>query len=173
MNYFENEQKLYFAKLDEKAIIPTKNDEDAGYDVYGCFDDDFIIESLQTRLVPTKLACAMSPKYYIQIEERSSSGSKGIKKSAGVVDSGYRGEIKVAITNATNKTLIFSNKTAKELANSLNLNEEDLLVYPQSKAIAQFVVHEVPRMQTCVISYEELMKIPSKRNTGGFGSTNK
>ena len=37
-----SDNSLYWAKIKEDAIIPTKKDEDAGYDIYACFDDDFI-----------------------------------------------------------------------------------------------------------------------------------
>ena len=43
MNYFENEDKIYFAKMKEGAVIPTKREEDAGYDLYACFDEDFFV----------------------------------------------------------------------------------------------------------------------------------
>jgi len=173
MNYFEDEQSLYFAKLDEKAIIPTKNDEDAGYDLYACVDEDVVLEQTQTRFIPTKIACAMSSKYYLQIEERSSTGSKGIKKSAGVIDSSYRGEIMVAITNLTGKVLVLSNKSLEEVSKDLNLPKEEIFVYPLTKAICEFVILEVPKMNVKELSYEELKNIPSKRGIGGFGSSNK
>ena len=88
MDYFKNENDIYFAKMKNNAIIPGKEIENAGYDFYACFEDDYIfIEPNKTKLVPTGIAWASSPKYYLQIEERSSTGSKGIKKSAGVIDS--------------------------------------------------------------------------------------
>ncbi len=34
--------KLYFARLSEDAVIPTKRQEDAGYDIYACFNEDYI-----------------------------------------------------------------------------------------------------------------------------------
>ena len=37
--------EIYFAKLKDKAIIPSKNDEDAGYDLFACFDEDYMIIS--------------------------------------------------------------------------------------------------------------------------------
>lgn len=173
MNYFECEENLYFAKLDERAIIPTKKEEDAGYDLYACEDGDVIFKSNETKLVSTKIACAMSPKYYLQIEERSSTGSKGIKKSAGVIDSGYRGEIKVAITNSTSKTLVLTNKSIEEISGELNIEQDKLLVYPLSKAICEFVILEVPKMKVKELTYEELRAIPSSRGVGAFGSSNK
>ena len=77
-------EKLYFAKVKEGAKIPTKREEDAGRDIYACFDEHFmIIEPLETKLVPTGVAMAISSDYYAQLQERGSTGSKGIKYGAG------------------------------------------------------------------------------------------
>lgn len=163
--------KIKFAAVDKTKDykIPTKRVEDAGYDVYPSFEEDnFIIEAHQTRLVPTNLASALPCNYYFQVEERGSTGSKGIKKSAGVVDSGYRGEIFIAITNCNSKDLYiskYSNETERAFPN--------VIVYPYGKAIAQLVLHEVPQLESEEISYEELMAIPSERGMGSRGSSGK
>lgn len=172
MNYFENEKNLYWAKVKDRAIIPTKEAENAGYDLYACFDEDYIlIEPHETKLVSTGIAWACSENFYLQIEERSSTGSKGIKKSAGVIDSGYRGEIKIAITNSRDIPLIFSNIDEDELYKKYpRLNG---LVYPSKKAIAQGVVHRVEKMCEKEISFEELSSISSNRGNKGWGSSGK
>lgn len=80
----EKREELVFAKVWEDAIIPTKDDENAGYDLYPCFAENFIIiEPLETKLIPTGIATAFSSNYYAQIQERGSTGSKGIKYGAG------------------------------------------------------------------------------------------
>lgn len=173
MDYFENEKQIYFAKMNDKAIIPNKKDEDAGYDFYACFDEDFIkIESHTTELIPTKIAWACDENYYLQIEERSSTGSKGIKRSAGIIDSGYRGEIKIATLNANNKPLYISNLDENDLRKKYEI-EEDCVIYSTKKAIAQGIIHRVEKMNVKEISLEQLLQIPSIRGVGGFGSTNK
>lgn len=189
---------LYFSKLKPDAIVPTKREEDAGYDIYPCFEEDIlIIKPGETKLVPTGIASAFHKSKYVQIEERSSTGSKGIKKSAGVIDSGYRGEWKIAITNVSNIMLIISKPSEEELiANTaLNQNGDKVLrtsdseislywysngqyikmytYYPYSKAIAQAIVHELPHMDTKEVSYEALKLFASEREQGGFGSTKK
>ena len=174
MNYFEDEKNVYFAKMKEKAIIPSKEEENAGYDIYACFDEDYIlVEPHKTCLIPTGIAWACSPSFYLQIEERSSTGSKGIKKSAGVIDSGYRGEIKIAITNSNDRTLVFSNLTEEELKEKYSGKLENALIYNTMKAIAQGIIHRVEKMNIKEIGIDELLKISSKRGDGGFGSTNK
>lgn len=173
MNYFEKENMIYFAKLKEKAVIPSKKDEDAGYDIYACFDEDFVkIGANQTKLVSTGVAWACSPNFYLQIEERSSTGTKGIKKSAGVIDSGYRGEIKIAITNANDRDLFFSNLDEEELRKKYDVSE-NAIVYNTKKAIAQGIIHRVEKMQVEELSYEELLNIKSERGDKGWGSSNK
>ena len=108
------EPKIYFAKTKESAIIPSKERENAGYDIYACWEGiakrDKILKPHTTKLIPTGISCALPIDYYFQVEERGRTGSKGIKKGAGVVDSGYRGEIFVAITNANDNYLIFGDK---------------------------------------------------------------
>lgn len=173
MEYFKNERQIYFAKMSEKAIIPSKKDEDAGYDIYACFEEDFIkLKPHQTVLIPTQLAWACHPDFYMQIEERSSTGSKGIKRSAGIIDSGYRGEIKIAITNSNDRELYFSNLKEDKLKQKYEI-EENSIIYPTTKAIAQGVIHRVEKMKVNEINIESLLKIPSERGEFGFGSTNK
>lgn len=172
MKYFLCKRNVYFAKVNKKAILPNKKEEDAGYDLYACLDDDYIeIKPTETKLVPTGIAWASSPKFYMQIEERSSTGSKGIKRNAGIIDSGYRGEIKIAIYNSTKNTLIISNIEEKELRDKYDLPKE-ILLYSTKKAIAQGVIHRVEKMKVKTLSYDELLKIPSSRGDKGFGSTN-
>lgn len=173
MEYFEDDKTIYFAKLKDKAILPSKEEENAGYDIYACFEDDYIeIPPHSTKLIPTGIAWASSPKYYMQIEERSSTGTKGIKKSAGVIDSGYRGEIKIAITNINPYSLIFSNIEEDKLHAKFIL-PKNCLVYSTKKAIAQGIIHKVRKMKIVEIDKEELLKIPSSRGDKGWGSTNK
>ena len=164
-------EELIFAKVREGAKIPTKKDEDAGRDLYACFDEDYIvIHPLETKLIPTGIATAFSPKYYAQIQERGSTGSKGIKYGAGVIDSGYRGEWFVPITNCNNKPLIIG-----KIVNSFGDFEAslDCIFYPYEKAIAQFVMLPVPQFEEKEITFEELQAIKSERGTGALGSSGK
>ena len=192
---------LVFAKVRPDAIIPTKEKENAGYDIYANFENEFlIIPPHKTTLIPTGIASALSDKYYLQVHERGSTGSKGIKYSAGVIDSSYRGEIFIALTNTNSIEVIISKLTLEELATKYGISDkygtyirydsnygegnayiidetvEDgltAIIYPYTKAIAQLVVHEVPKMNVKEISYNDLKKIPSKRGVGVLGSSGK
>lgn len=186
-----NEQELLFAKVRPDAKIPAKSAGNAGYDVYACFDEDsMIIPSLETVMIPTGIASAMNEKYYIQIEERGSTGCKGMKKSAGVIDSSFRGEWFVAITNCDKKDIIISKLSKDELFDKYGtvipgtqekaIKTKDVwyikgatVIYPYEKAIAQAVVHEVPQMDIREIPYEKLKNIPSERGEGKLGSSGK
>ena len=171
--------QIYFAKMREGAKIPTKKAEDAGYDVYALFDGDFfVIEPGETRAVPTGLAAAFNKKYYAQVEERSSMAKLGIKKSGGVIDSGYRGEYLIMTYN-TNKVPFVISKIAKDdLPNEFEVggkkyNKDQTIIYPYTKAICEIVLQIVPQLKEKEVTYEELCKFESERKTGGFGSSNK
>lgn len=188
---------LVFAKIKPEATIPTKDNENAGYDIYACFYEDYmVIPPHSTKLIPTGIASALSEKYYLQVHERGSTGSKGMKYGAGVVDSSYRGEIFVCINNINDTEIIISKLSLDELINKygersiydnrcvlinydggrtflVEPNNHSAIIYPYEKAIAQLIVHEVPKMDVKEITYEELQNIPSKRGIGALGSTGK
>lgn len=178
-NYFENPNNLYFAKIRPDAILPTKRLEDAGYDIYANFDGDvLIIPAHSTVAVSTGVAAALSHNYYIQVAERGSTGKIGLKKSAGVMDSGYRGEYLILLSNINKFDIAISKKTAEELGKTFvfggkKYRTKKCLIYPQSKAIAQLVVLPVPQMNCQEIEYEELKQIPSLRGDGKYGSSKK
>ena len=164
-------ERLLFAKVREGAKIPTKRDEDAGRDLYACFDEDYmIIYPHTTALVPTGIATAFSSDYYPHIQERGSTGSKGIKYGAGVIDSGYRGEWFVPITNCNNVPVIIA-KDEKQVEELFPFTKK--IVYPYSKGIAQFVILPVPKFEEVEISLEDLQNIKSERGAGKFGSSDK
>ena len=53
--------KLWFAKVRPDGIIPSKRDEDAGYDIFLAFDGEYIrLEPHETKLLPTGIASALS-----------------------------------------------------------------------------------------------------------------
>lgn len=160
---------LYFAKLKSGAIIPSKEDEDAGYDIYACFDEDYIkIEPGQIKLIPTGIATAFSSDFIFVLKERSSSGSKGLAVRAGIIDSGYRGEIFIALNNTTTKPIIIAKKEISE-----EINPELNLIWPYEKAIAQGLLLPVLKSRVVELSLEDLQKIDSKRGYGALGSSKK
>lgn len=162
---------IYFAKVKPDAKIPSKRDEDAGYDIYACFEENYIkFEPFETKLVPSGIACALPKNHYMQIEERSSTGFKGLKKSAGVVDSGYRGEIFVCLYNANNCPLYISKLPFEDIE---KMKDKNFVYISYQKAIAQGVVHKINKMKIKEISHKQLKNIPSSRQEGALGSSKK
>ena len=162
-------QKIYFAKMREGAVIPSKRMEDGAFDIYACFDEAYIeIAPHETKMIATGLASAFSPMYVAILKERGSTGTKGRGQRAGVVDSGYRGEWFVPITNHNEKTLVIMKKECKIFE-----GREDVIIYPYEKGISQCIMVEVPQLSTEEISYADLLKFESERGTGHLGSSGK
>ncbi|NRU52617.1 dUTP pyrophosphatase [Clostridium beijerinckii] len=162
---------LIFAKTSETAKIPTKDEENMGYDIYADFHEEYmLINPHETKMIPTGICSACSEDYAIVLKERGSTGTKGIAQRCGVIDSGYRGEWFVPITNTTNNPIAIIKKENEELIDDLSL---DHIIYPYEKAICQAVVLPVPKMNVKEISLEELKSIPSKRGEGNRGSSGK
>lgn len=156
-----------FAKINPNAIIPTKRLEDAGYDIYACFEEDYIIiPPHTTTMIPTGIASACDTDYCFVLKERGSTGTKGMAQRCGIIDSGYRNEWFVPITNTNNKPiLIYKNEDAK--------TDGDYILYPYTKAICQVLIIPVPEVDVEEYTYEELKVVPSKRGVGCLGSSGK
>ena len=85
-----------------------------------------------------------------------------------VIDSGYRNEWFVPITNTTDKTLYIAKNTS-----DINVNNKDSFAYPYGKAIAQAIIIPVPQVDIEEYTYDELKAIPSQRGNGALGSSGK
>lgn len=143
---------IKFAKLVDSATIPSGRDEDLGIDFYS-YDKRMLTVTLKPHIVyqlPTGIIMAMDEDYGMILKERSSLGSKGIALRAGVIDSGYRGEVIICLENTTD--------------NDINI---DL-----TKAIAQGVLIPNPKKVIEEYTVDEINAIGSERGFGGFGSTN-
>ena len=139
-NFFET--KL----LHDSAKNPTKGHiDDAGWDLYS--SETVSIPAGATVLVSTGVAMAIPNRYVGLIWDRSSMGVKGVHRHAGVIDSGYRGEVKVCLHNTTKETYHVE----------------------RGDRIAQLLIQEVPVFRQHVV--DELDA--TSRGDGGFGSTGK
>lgn len=180
--------EVKFAKVHPNAIIPSKRDEDMGFDIYACFDEDYIvINPHETKLIPTGIASSCNSEYGFLVFERGSTGSKGIARRCGVIDSGYRNEWFIGLTNTTDRTLFISKFDEVELERKLCMDignsvfgwrvatdeVQNAIIYPYSKAIAQALVVPVPKVNIEEVSYNELKAIESERGLGALGSSNK
>lgn len=161
---------IKFAKVRPDAKIPTKRREDAGYDIYANFPEDWIeIPPHDNRLIPTGIASALDPDWGFELRERGSTGIKNLKISAGIIDSGFRSEWFVCLYNGNDKPLYI----AKYLNGEQSPENKDAIIYPYDKAIAQALLKFVPDTNEVVIPYDELQKIPSERGYGALGSSGK
>ncbi len=164
---------VYFAKLKTEAVIPTKRDEDAGYDVYACLDDDYLcILPQHTALVPTGIASACPLGYYFQIQERGSTGSKGLAKRCGVIDSGYRGEWFLPLTNVTDHPLYIAKPHARTVLEKKH-PDGNFHAFYTDKAVVQAILLALPNAVTREVSYETLCGMQSERGAGALGSSKK
>ena len=88
-------------RLSKYARLPAKaNESDAGWDLYA--SDEAVIEPGSKELIGTDVSLAIPNGYVGLIWDRSGmAANKGIHRFAGVIDSGYRGEIKVCLWNSS------------------------------------------------------------------------
>jgi dUTP pyrophosphatase len=98
-----------------------------------------------TAMVRTGLAMELPSTHGALVEDRSGLAVKGVTTLAGVIDPGYRGELKVVVTN---------------------LSTERVEIAPGHR-VAQLRV--VERIQAVFEETDELAEAP--RGVGGFGST--
>lgn len=163
-----NTPTILISQIRETATIPSKEEENGGYDLYADFEEDYIILHPNTvEMIPTGIATSVKDDWVLVIKERGSTGSKAMAVRAGIVDSGYRGEIFVALNNTGEHAVIIAKKDVKVEAG------EGTIVYPYEKAIAQMLMLPVPKARIKVIPYDKLKEIPSKRGEGKIGSSGK
>lgn len=95
--------KVRIKKLSDKAIVPTYGtDFAAGADLYSCLDESVAIAPGETVMIGTQIAMEIPTGYVGLVFARSGLAcKKGLAPAnkVGVIDSDYRGEIKVALHN--------------------------------------------------------------------------
>lgn len=138
-------------RLTDTAIVPTKSRKtDAGYDLYA--DEDSALYPEETKLISTGIAFAIPDGYAGLIWDRSGLGTKGVHRHAGVVDSSYRGEVKVALYNARPGHVDFT---------------DNMYFISRGDRIAQILFQKVPHFD--LVETEELDD--TDRGSSGFGSS--
>lgn len=162
---------LKFAKVNDKAIIPTKRNEDAGYDIYTT-DKDIVLQPHQTIAFHTGLVSEFSSAWVGIVKERGSTAKYGLSIRSGVIDSGYRGEWLIMVTNVSDKIVIFSDDhVPSHLLILAEVTDKEVTFYPLSKAIAQVIFLPVPQLNVKEVKLEDLSS--SERGEGKFGSSGK
>lgn len=142
--------ELPIRRLRDDAIVPARAyDGDAGLDLAAC--ERVVLEPGERATVGTGLAIAIPHGYAGFVQPRSGLAAKNgitIVNTPGLVDSGYRGELKVIL---------------------LNTDERDAFVVEAGMRIAQLVVMPVPLVDP--VEVDELPE--SERGVRGFGSSSK
>ena len=140
--------ELEIQRLREDARVPDRAyDGDAGLDLAAC--DEVRLGPGERALVGTGLAVAIPEGYAGFVQPRSGLAARHgitVVNSPGLIDSGYRGEIKVVL---------------------LNTDREKTFVAEPGERIAQLVVLPVPE-----VAVREVDELPgSERGVRGFGSS--
>ena len=169
--------KLLWMKLNSEAAIPTKTNENIGYDIYGIYEEgiDLEIPPHCTKMIPTGLAVAIcyddgTPNfnYALIAKDRGSTGSIGLHTYCGVIDAGYRGEIFIAIHNSNEYPVYFTDKLNKAYVT------DDALFYPKTKAIAQLILVKDIKAESVEVDEATFAALcNTKRGTGALGSSGK
>lgn len=136
---------IQIKKLNEDAIIPTKaNKTDAGYDLYSTEDYDIPRECKKG--IKTGISMAIPEGYVGLIWPRSGLAAKyAIDTLAGVIDSGYRGEVIVLLQNHG--------------PSNIHISKGDRVAQILFQSIAQLPLLEVENLEE------------SDRGKNGFGSS--
>lgn len=148
-------------KLHSAAKLPSKAFQtDAGLDIC-CVSDPsfiesggeniFIFESCTSHLFHTGISVEIEPGYCLALWDKSGLATKfGLTTLAGIVDSGYVGEVLVCLYNFNGKY-------------------DDPVIIREGQKIVQGLVLPVPLVD--IIEVGELSD--TDRGSGGFGSTGK
>lgn len=147
--------KIRIKKLHPDAVTPKyATNGSSGFDLVAL--EDVTLELGQTKLVKTGLAVDVGPGYELQVRPRSGLSLKTplrVANSPGTVDSDYRGEVCVIMTNSAGyQPAGYGSVTIKK-----------------GDRIAQGVVCPVMQADIEVVDYLD----ETDRGAGGFGSTGK
>lgn len=162
------ENEVYWGALTPRAIIPTKRDEDAGYDMYAeDRETEVVVQPHETVGFLTGICSAFHSSKVAILKERGSTGKLGIGQRSGVVDSGYRGNWEIFLTNHNTKPIVFTPNPDKYAG------DDTVIVYNLNKALCQAVFLEVPAVSSTEKSAEFIRSIPSKRGESRLGASGK
>jgi dUTP pyrophosphatase len=136
--------KLKVKKTSPEAKLPLyQHAGDAGLDLFSAVDD--VIAAGEVKAIPTGIRMAIPEGFVGLIWDKSGLSLRAVHRLAGVIDAGYRGEVRVVMAN---------------------LSREPFAIQKGMK-IAQMLVQPVATVE--VVEAEELDD--TSRGEGGFGST--
>ncbi len=136
--------ELKVRRIQEKAKLPRYSHRgDAGLDVFSAVD--CVLQAGEVKAISTGIQMAVPDGFVGLIWDKSGLSLEGVHRLAGVVDSGYRGEVKVVMANLRNKPFVIK----------------------KGMKIAQILIQPVTEVK--VVDVEELEE--TTRGKKGFGST--
>lgn len=151
----------------EGVTMPEyKNSWDAGMDV--CAAEEVLLGPGDTIVIPTGLKFAIPEGYEIQVRPRSGISARTplrISNSPGTIDTGYRDEVGIIVTNSSE---ICNYCFDEYITLESHGNRKGSYLIQKGDRIAQLVIQEVPRMSLTVV--DSVAHIGENRG-GGFGST--
>lgn len=138
--------ELKIKRIHKDAKLPHYGHKgDAGLDIFSTIN--CVLRKREVKAIPTGIKVAIPEGYVGLIWDKSGVSLEGVHRLAGVVDSGYRGEVKIVMAN---------------------LSDEPFSIAKGMK-IAQLLIQPVVEVE--VIEVEDLEATP--RGENGFGSTGK
>ncbi len=159
---------IKWAKSNEKAVVPKKNPNDAGWDVYACIDKDIKISPSCVVMIPTGIKYEITEGWHLIAKERGSTAKISLQTKAGVNDNSFRGEVNAFLYNGnSHKTIILSvdeEKTKKKYG-----DDTKVIIYPITKAVQQLVPIYSPNGTCEVVDESDLSE--TTRGEGMTGSS--
>ncbi|MBN1623696.1 MAG: dUTP diphosphatase [Clostridia bacterium] len=157
--------KVYIEKCRDTAKIPEySNPGDAGMDIYAA--EECMIKPGETILVPTGLKVAIPDGFEIQVRPRSGISLRTklrVSNAPGTIDSGYRDEIRIIVSNASQPESAATIRTLEK-----DNGGDGTYRISRGDRIAQMVLARVPMID--FIETRSVGSIGDNRG-GGFGST--
>ena len=117
--------KVKFKKFSSRACLPTlATPGSACFDVYS--SRCVTLEPGVTRLIETDLGMMFAKKYVARIYPRSGLSMKGLFLGRRVIDSDYRGNISIILTNLSQRT--FEIETSDRVSQLMFLKKRTLIL---------------------------------------------
>jgi dUTP pyrophosphatase len=138
--------ELKVQRIKEDAKLPLyQHKGDAGLDIFSSIE--CVLKAGEVKPVSTGIRVAVPDGYVGLVWDKSGISLEGVHRLAGVIDSGYRGEVRVVMVNLGNEPFVIE----------------------KGMKIAQLLVQPVSEVK--VVETEELEN--TSRGEEGFGSTGK